>query len=325
MGRQGDGRPGLAQQRTRVRAGSEQTWPSVSAIVATRDRPELLQRAVRSILAQDYPGEIEVVVVFDQSSPAALPAPTVSGRAVRVLVNDRTPGLAGARNTGIVGSAGDLIAFCDDDDEWDQRKLSLQVDRLRSGAGGLVAAGVRVHFGDREVIRLPAPTISRSRLIMDREFALHPSSFLIERGVLIDQVGLVDEQIPGSYGEDYDFLLRAASVSPVSSVTEPLVEVYWHAQSFYSQRWQMIVDALQYLMDKHPDIWASKRGAGRILGQIAFSQAALGHRWAAVKSGWLAMRRNPAERRAYLALAVASGALSASAVMRLANSRGRGI
>lgn len=305
-------------------AENEQSWPSVSAIVATRNRPELLRRAVLSILAQDYPGALEVVVVFDQCSPAPLPPASGPGRSVRWQLNDRTPGLAGARNAGITGSAGDLIAFCDDDDEWDSRKLTAQVAKIRAATTGLVATGVRVHFKDREVVRLPPPSVSFSRLVTDREFALHPSSFLIRRS-LIDEIGLVDEQIPGSYGEDYDLLLRAARVSPIASVTDPLVEVHWHAQSFYSQRWQMIVDALQYLMAKHPDIAASKTGAGRILGQIAFSQAALGRRREAVRSGWQAVRRNPAERRAYLALAVAAGVLTAPAVVRLANSRGRGI
>ena len=43
----------------------ETVYPKVSAVVATRDRPGLLERAVAAVLAQDYPGEIECVVVYD--------------------------------------------------------------------------------------------------------------------------------------------------------------------------------------------------------------------------------------------------------------------
>jgi hypothetical protein len=44
--------------------------------------------------------------------------------------------------------------------------------------------------------------------------------------------------------------------------------------------------------------------------------------WHSVRT---ALRSNPLERRAYLALAVASGTLSANSVLRLANRRGHGI
>src|SRR6185437_462884 len=43
----------------------DRPWPSVSAVISTRDRPQLLERAIESIAAQDYPGELEIVVVFD--------------------------------------------------------------------------------------------------------------------------------------------------------------------------------------------------------------------------------------------------------------------
>ena len=38
------------------------TYPEISVVVATRDRPGLLERAVAGILGQDYPGRVECVV-----------------------------------------------------------------------------------------------------------------------------------------------------------------------------------------------------------------------------------------------------------------------
>ena len=92
-------------------------YPSIGVVVPTRNRPGLLRRTLAAIAAQDYPGPVSTVVVYDQSTPeAGLPAS-------RVLTNSRTPGLAGARNTGILaldtdGLDTELVAFCDDDDEW---------------------------------------------------------------------------------------------------------------------------------------------------------------------------------------------------------------
>ena len=297
-------------------------WPSVTVVVPTRDRPELLHRAVRSILGQSFPGDLECIVVFDQSPPAPLPVESFAGRRVRVLTNNRTPGLAGARNTGIVSGDGSLIAFCDDDDEWNRDKLSRQVDRLQSAE--FVVCGVRICHAGRVTVRLPPPEIGLADLIRRRITAVHPSTFVTRRDALTG-MGLVDEKIPGSYGEDYDFLMRAARRGPIVAVEEALVDVYWHRQSFFAEGWSARASALEYLLDKHPEFAGDRRGLARMQGRIAFAQAALQRRAAACTSSWQAIRNNPTERRAYLALAVASGAVPANLIMRLANNRGRGI
>lgn len=300
------------------------SWPAVTAIVATRDRPDTLARAVASMAGQSYPGELECVVVFDQSAPAPVDVELPSGRQVRVMTNNRTPGAAGARNAGVAASDGALVAFCDDDDTWHRDKLRLQVERLRSMSASFVACGMRIHYGDRMVDR-PAPaSVDLSQLVRRRHPELGVPTFVLRRD-LLDDIGLLDERIPGSYGEDYDLLLRAARREPIVAVEQPLVDVFWHQQSYFAQRWQTIADALGYLLAKHPELTADVRGRARIEGQAAFAHAALAHRSNACRASWRALRGNPLERRAYIALAVASGAVPAASVVRLANRRGRGI
>jgi hypothetical protein len=299
-------------------------WPSVTVIVPTRDRPTTLARAVRSIAGQSYPGEIECVIVFDQSDPAQVNVGLPVGRRVRLLSNTRTPGAAGARNTGIIASDGALVAFCDDDDAWDAEKLRLQVEQLDVAPSGFIACGMRIHFADRVIVR-PAPgSVSLQQLVRKRHPELVFTTFLLRRDALTE-IGLLDEQVPGSYGEDYDFLLRAARRGPVSAVGQPLVDVFWHQQSFFAQHWQTIADGLEYLLGKHPELAADPRGRARIEGQAAFAHAALAHRAAACQASFRALRGNPLERRPYLALAVAAGIVPASSIVRLANRRGRGI
>jgi glycosyltransferase involved in cell wall biosynthesis len=304
--------------------GGAAGWPSVSVVVATRDRPHLLEQAVRSILGQSYPGPIECVAVFDQSPPSAVSATQSPGRRLRVTANTRRPGLAGARNTGIAESGSALVAFCDDDDQWDAGKLRLQVGLLEAASADFVACGVRIHHSGHVVARVPPPSVRLSQLVRDRISALHPSTFVMRRAAL-DAIGPVDEQIPGSFGEDYDWLLRAARRGPILAVQQPLVDVYWHPQSFFAERWRTIADALAYLLDKHPEFSGDPRGLARVQGQIAFAEAAMACRAAARRASMSALRNNPLERRAYLALAVAAGVVPATAIVRLANSRGRGI
>ncbi len=299
-------------------------WPDVAVVVATRDRPELLERAVAGIMAQSYPGAVECLVVFDQSARRQVAVAEPAGRRLTVLGNSRAPGLAGARNTGMLASRAPLIAFCDDDDVWTPAKLRSQVECLESAAAEFAASGVRIHHADRVMDRIPPPAVPIGQLVRERVAALHPSTFLFRRD-LVDRIGLVDEAIPGGYGEDYDWLLRAAGRMPVVCVQQPLADIYWHPQSYFAERWATVASALEYLLGKHQVLAADPAGRARIQGQIAFAQAALARRSAALRTGSQALRGNPRERRAYLAMAVAAGVLPATTVVRLANRRGRGI
>jgi glycosyltransferase involved in cell wall biosynthesis len=301
--------------------------PRVSVVVPTRDRPELLRRAVTAILGQTYKGPIECVVVFDQSDPE-LPWPDLPpGRTLVRRRNDRTPGLAGARNTGILASTGELVAFCDDDDEWLPEKLARQVARLMATPGAAVSTtGILVRYQDRTTTRL-APTIlvTHRQLLRSRLTELHPSTVLARRDRLLSQIGLVDEEIPGSYAEDYEWLLRASRYGPVLAVPEPLAVIHWHQSSFFADRWRTIISALTYLVDKHRDLQQEPSGLARIYGQIAFAHAALGERKPARRWARRTLSLNRRERRAYLALAISLGLVSAKTVVRMAHVAGKGI
>lgn len=303
------------------------TWPLVSVTVPTRDRPELLRRAVRGVLDQRYPGEIECVVVFDQSEPTEVGIEPGERRRLLGVRNERTPGLAGARNTGVLASSGALVAFCDDDDEWLPDKLRLELEAMRADPEVVVVAcGVIVQYGGRAVRRLPPRTrVTHEQLLRSRLMEVNPCTIVVERTALLGSIGLVDEDIPGSYCEDYDWLLRAARVAPVLVVPEPLVRIHWHTSSFFAEHWQTIIRALLYLLDKHPEFGQEPAGLARIEGQIAFAYAALGHARLARRWATRALRRNWMERRAYVALLVSARLLRAETVLRLAHSVGRGI
>jgi glycosyltransferase involved in cell wall biosynthesis len=303
------------------------TNPRVSAVVPTRDRPELLRAALDAILGQDYPGPIEVVVVYDQSEPDSSIETDDPHRRVRVITNARSAGLAGARNTGILAATGELVAFCDDDDEWLPGKLTAQVTALaEEPEAEFVSCGIRVSYDDRVVDRpLALRRVSLSALLRDRMTELHPSTFLMKRDAVVNGFGLVDEEIPGSYAEDYEFLLRAARRVPLVNLPTPYVLVRWHKRSYFAQRWETISTALQWLLGRYPEFATVPAGEARVAGQIAFAQAAMGNRRNAMRWAGRTLARNPREPRAYLALAVASRAVHPDRVLRTLHKRGRGI
>ena len=92
------------------------------------------------------------MVVYDQSEPDQSLA---GDPRIRVVANTRTPGLAGARNTGILALDTDLVAFCDDDDEWLPGKLRRQVVALQAvPAAEFASCGIVVAY--RRPVHAPA-------------------------------------------------------------------------------------------------------------------------------------------------------------------------
>ena len=129
-------------------------WPSVGVVIPTRNRPELVRKAIAAVRDQHYPGEVKVVVVYDQTEPDYLLAST-DGTQVLVLTNWRTSGLAGARNTGILALDTEFVAFCDDDDQWRPDKLRRQVAALLAEPDAEFATcAIEVEYEGRTTPRL---------------------------------------------------------------------------------------------------------------------------------------------------------------------------
>ncbi|WP_406068319.1 glycosyltransferase family 2 protein [Micromonospora sp. NBC_01638] len=310
------------RDRPAARAG----YPPVTVVVATRDRPGLLERAVRAVLDQDYPGPVECVVVYDHIDIRPLDLDVPAGRSLRYAVNTHAKGLPGGRNTGADEATGELIAFCDDDDFWLPAKLRRQVELLASRPDAAAAScGIRLEGPgiakdrqlDRAEVRLPD-------FVEDRVMEVHSSTVLVRRATW-DAVGPVDEELPGGYGEDYEWLLRVAAYGPVVIVPEVLVVVDWHGGSFFFGRWAVIVEATRYLLDKHPELAGSRTGLARLHGQIAFALAAGRRRREAVRELGRVLRLNPREKRVLVTVPVVLGLLSGERVLRLAQRTGRGV
>lgn len=305
------------------------SWPSVSVVVPTHHRPDLLRSTVKSIMGQRYPGRVECLVVFDRQEPEPVEVDVPEGRELRLMVNDRTPGPAGAYNVGALAATGDYFALCDDDDEWLPDKLALQVSALERRPDSAFAT-CGVYLGDgRSMTRHPARVPDREVLTLDDLLnsprnELHSSTFIVRRRAMLDDIGLVDEAIPYSYGEDYDWLLRAAKVGPILAVRKALVRVRWQF-SYFADRWQAIIDGLRYQLEHRPELHRRPGNLSRIYGRMAFAHAALGQAAEARRLARKSIRLRWRQPRAYLAYLVSIGVLRPKTVLRIAHALGRGV
>ena len=206
---------------------------SVSVVIPTLKRPALLERAIRSVLAQTY-AHFEIIVVVDGPDDSTDTAAAMSmDPRIRVLRLPVNVGLAEARNQGIRLAQGRWIALLDDDDEWLPLKLSRQVlPALESGSDHVF---VPCRFLEKSLTmsrvlpdRLPSSASRFSEYIYCEGGVLQPSTYFMSRQLALD--------VPFTKGlrhvEDTDWLLRMAQHPLV--VVRPVGEtlsIYYNLQT----------------------------------------------------------------------------------------------
>ena len=114
----------------------------ISAIICTHNRDNYLGSAIDSLLAQDFPGSFEVVVVDNASKDntrevveARLPNPKLE------YVYEPITGLSVARNTGAKTASAEILAYLDDDAVASSQWLRVLYEAYQSNNKLAIAGG----------------------------------------------------------------------------------------------------------------------------------------------------------------------------------------
>jgi glycosyltransferase involved in cell wall biosynthesis len=186
--------------------------PRVSVIIPTRNRPEFLLAALRSVLCQSVT-DLEAVVVDDGSATDLSPIlDALDDGRIRYFKHESIRGEAAARNTGLLNARGAYLAVLDDDDEWLPDKLLRQLHLFSQSSGRVSCvyggyATVRADDGQVLSYRVPTERGDLSRELLRRNVLGIPSTVMLKREC-IERVGLCDEDI--AYGVDHDLWIRVA-------------------------------------------------------------------------------------------------------------------
>jgi GT2 family glycosyltransferase len=218
--------------------------PLVSVVIPSHNRARLLERTLRSILAQ-HVADLEVVVVDDGSHDDTAAVAIAADRRVRVVRNPEPAGVSAARNRGIAAARGDWVAFCDDDDLWSPDKLTRQLTAADEAGTDWVYAG-DVNVDERLHILSggppPDPEAVMAGLPRSNPLASGGSNVVVRSKVLA-AVGGFDPTLRRT--EDWDLWIRIARRGPPAWVCEPLVAYRFHGGNVVNDPSDMVDEARQ--------------------------------------------------------------------------------
>jgi glycosyltransferase involved in cell wall biosynthesis len=182
----------------------------VSVIIPTRDRRDVVMRAVRSVMSQTYRPS-EIIVVDDASSDGTADAlESLNNPLIRVVRRSSAGGPSTARNDGIEAATGDVLCFLDSDDEWLSNMLSTMLPLLQREGPGLACSSFEVRKGTH--IRHGTPGVTKrgdsfEKLLNLKGGPLTASVFVLDRAVTDFGIRF-DPSFPAL--NDLDFAMQVA-------------------------------------------------------------------------------------------------------------------
>jgi len=200
--------------------------PKVSVVIPTRNRADMLYRAIRSVLEQSY-GDFEVIVVSDASEDNTEEVVmSFDDSRIHYIRHEEAKGASAARNTAMRVAKGEYIAFLDDDDEWMPNKLEVQVPVIENSDAevGLVYGWMEYFEGEKSVgVRSPKLRGDVFVEMLDKQAIGGCPTIIIKREA-VDRIGYFDESLPR--GNDGDYWRRICQYYHVDYIAQVLARVH---------------------------------------------------------------------------------------------------
>ena len=211
---------------------------SVSVVIPTFNRSDLLSRALTSVQRQTFK-PLEIIIVDDGSTDETRQMVEKAFPDCRYL-HQPNGGVSSARNLGIEASRGKWIALLDSDDEWLPEKLANQLQLMTDLPDHPLCHTGEIWVRNGRRVNAMKKHAKSGGWIFSNCLPLcviSPSSSLIKRS-LFDEIGLFDESLPAC--EDYDLWLRVCSRYPVAYLETPQIIKYGgHTDQLSQKFWGM--------------------------------------------------------------------------------------
>lgn len=227
------------------------TSPHVAIVIPTYNHAAFLQKALDSLIAQDF-AQWEAIIVnnLSQDNTADVVASYQDAR-IKMVDFANHGIIAASRNHGVAISSAPYIAFLDSDDAWYPTKLSRCVAFLEQGYD-LVCHGEHwLGPGNkrRTVMYGPAHRASYSSLLLDGN-CISTSAVVVRREIL-SAVGGFSEEPSFVTAEDYELWLKIAAAGARIGFIDDTLGYYLIHESNQSRAALRNMEAVMNVLNHH--------------------------------------------------------------------------
>lgn len=216
--------------------------PTISIIILTYNREELLLETLQSVFAQSYT-DFEIIILDDGSTDQTRQRIEELGHAaIQYHYTAHVGNLSQLRNLAWTYAKGEFIAFLDADDIWLPRKLEKQLEIIRTDEKLAFVYTDVEEFNAKGVLRprIYAPyqaewtSVDQFERTLSGQMPIYASTVLIRKS-LAERVGKFEDSLILG---DTHYLLRLAQQHPCQVIFEPLVRIRKHDRniSVYQER-----------------------------------------------------------------------------------------
>ncbi len=233
----------------------------ISAVITTCKRaPDMVLRAVNSILAQTY-HNIEIIVIDDSPddymyrskvrSVIEKCAEENTDIGIYYIPHKRNMGACAARNTGMNHAKGEYIAYLDDDDEWLPEKLEKQFSKIQETKAALVYCGYYCKNEGTSKLIERNTEYHRGRVFKELLYQnfVGSTSFPLINLACLKSIGGFDIQMQSA--QDADAWLRISKTYEIECVEEPLIIYHEHGGEQITNNPVKRINGLERLNQKY--------------------------------------------------------------------------
>ena len=183
--------------------------PRITVIIPSFNQARFLDRAMASVLEQDYPA-LEVMVLDGGSTDGSPGLIERRAPALAYWRSERDRGQTAAINEGWARAHSDVLAWLNSDDAYAPGALHFVGAWFRDHpATGLLYGKCEVVDADSRRIGVVGSPYRRSTMLFSHQPIPQPAAFVASG--LVQRLGPLDERL--DYVMDYEFFLRAAKVT----------------------------------------------------------------------------------------------------------------
>lgn len=229
----------------------------ISVIIPTYNRSSIITKTLDSVRNQTLT-EWECIVVDDFSTDGTkdlIEEYRKKEERIYYLVNERSKGAQGARNTGILHSKGEWVVFFDSDNIMHPNFLKRSYESLIEQSVDICGSFSRIiDYSTMEVVGR-FDWIGYGRIhddIMTGKSYFDNSSTLIKKSKVLE-IGLLDEDCP-SY-QEWDTHIRLSKIATYTTIQEPLVDYYRGGVDTISASQEKDIKGLLFILNKFKREW----------------------------------------------------------------------